>query len=86
MGYSVKVVNTETGLGWSSFGAPAKPFLRPDTNAAYRVRQLQYAYFLETRWVRPIPLRTARIAIESKQADRADECGKRHAGLRERLS
>ncbi len=45
MGYSVRVVNVRTGAGWASHsGSPARPFMRPDTNTAYRLRQLQYVY------------------------------------------
>jgi hypothetical protein len=72
MGYSVRVVNARTGLGWASFGGPARPFLRPDTNTAFRMRQLQYVYFLETRWVQPTPLRASRVQHGSRSADRVE--------------
>jgi hypothetical protein len=73
MGYSVEAVNTRTGLGWvSPNGAPARPFLRPHTNPAYRLRQLQYVYFLETRSVRPRPLRASRVRLGFRTVDRVD--------------
>jgi hypothetical protein len=59
MGYSVQTANARTGLGWSTFGGPPRPFLRPNTDLAYRMRQLQYVYFLETRAVRPLPIRAS---------------------------
>lgn len=73
MGYSVEVVNTRTGTGWISHaGAPARPLQRPHMNPAYRMRQLQYVYFLETRAVRPIPLRASRVRLGFKPADRLE--------------
>ena len=73
MGYSVDVVNARTGLGWASYdGRPARPFRRPDTHTAYRMRQLQYVYFLETRSVRPTPLRASRVRRGFKSADRVE--------------
>jgi hypothetical protein len=72
MGYSVRVLDTRTGLGWASHGGAAREFLRPDTDTAYRLRQLQYVYFLETRWVQPIPLRSSRVRLGWKSVDRLD--------------
>jgi hypothetical protein len=73
MGYSVEVVNTRTGTGWiSQAGAPARPFLRPHMDPAYRMRQLQYVYFLETRAVRPVPLRASRVRLGFKRTDRLE--------------
>ena len=72
MGYSVSVVNARTGLGWDSYGGPAIPLRRPDTDAAFRMRQLQYVYFLETRWVQPTPLRASRVQLGSRSADRVE--------------
>ncbi len=72
MGYSVRVVNARTGLGWASQGGPASPLRRPDTHTAFRLRQLQYVYFLETRWVQPTPLRASRVQHGSKSADRVE--------------
>jgi hypothetical protein len=72
MGYSVRIVNTATGLGWASHGGPTTSFLKPDTHTAYRMRQLQYVLFLETRWVRPTPVRAARVQLNLKPADRLE--------------
>ncbi len=36
------------------------------------MRQLQYVYFLETRWVQPTPLRASRVQAGSKAADRVE--------------
>jgi hypothetical protein len=72
MGYSVSVINVRTGLGWASYGGPARPLLRPDTNAAFRMRRLQYVYFLETRWVKPNPVRASRVQRGSKSVDRVE--------------
>ena len=73
MGYSVEVVDTLTGLGWGSLsGTPARPFRRPDTNAAYRMRQLQYVYFLQTRSVQPRPRGASRVRLGLRSADRVD--------------
>ena len=73
MGYSVEVVDTLTGLGWASLsGTPARPFRRPDTNAAYRMRQLQYVYFLQTRSVQPRPRGASRVRLGLRSADRVD--------------
>lgn len=73
MGYSVNALNTLSGLGWvSPNGAPARPFLRPNTNAAYRMRQLQYVYFLQTRSVQPRPLSASRVRLGLRSADRVD--------------
>jgi hypothetical protein len=69
MGYFVDVLNTRSGLGWISLGGPVRP--SPGPNAvladrrrqfiAFRMRQLQYVYFLETKSVQPNPLRAARV-------------------------
>ncbi len=72
MGYSVSSVNARTGLGWTSSGGPARPLMRPDTFVPYRIRQLQYVYFLETRWVRPTPLRASRVRRGFKSVDRVE--------------
>ncbi len=72
MGYTVRVVNARTGQGWASHGAPASPFRQPDTSAAFRLRQLQYLYFLETRWVKPTPLRASRVRLGSRAIDRLE--------------
>ena len=72
MGYSVRVLNTRTGLGWASHGGPTRPFLRPDTDTAYRLRQLQYVYFLETRWMQPTPVRASRVRLGWKSVDRLE--------------
>ncbi len=72
MGYSVLVVNARTGLGWASHGGPASPLLRRDTHTAFRMRQLQYVYFLETRSVQPTPLRASRVRHGFKSADRVE--------------
>jgi hypothetical protein len=72
MGYSVRVVNARTGLGWASHGGPAEPLLRPDRDTAYRLRQLQYVYFLQTRWVQPTPLRASRVQLGSSPANRVE--------------
>jgi hypothetical protein len=72
MGYSVRVVDTRTGLGWATSGGPARAYPRPDTSTAYRMRQLQYVYFLETRAVRPIALRVSQVRLASRAADRVE--------------
>ena len=72
MGYSVRVLDVRTGLGWASYGGPTRPFLRPDTDTAYRLRQLQYVYFLETRWVQPTPVRVSRGRLGLKSVDRLE--------------
>lgn len=72
MGYSVRIVDARTGLGWASHGAPALPFLRPDTSTASRLRLLQSVYFLETRWVKPTPLRASRVRLGSRAIDRLE--------------
>lgn len=73
LGYSVRVVNTETGLGWASYdGHPAGAFRRPDRDTAYRLRQLQYVYFLETRWVRASPLRASRVRLGFRRVERVE--------------
>ena len=69
MGYSVRVVNARTGMGWASHGAEARPFLQPDTYTPYRMRQIQYVYFLETSAVRPTPLRATRVHLGSRLVD-----------------
>lgn len=72
MEYTVRVVNARTGQGWASHGAAASPFRQPDRSAAFRLRQLQYLYFLETRWVKPTPLRAARVRLGSRAIDRLE--------------
>jgi hypothetical protein len=73
MGYSAEVVDTRTGLGWVSMnGSAPRGFLRPNTNAQYRMRQLQYVYFLETRSVRPKPVRASRVRLGFRPADRLE--------------
>ena len=72
MGYSVTAANARTGLGWSTFGGPARPFLRRYTGLAHRVRRLQYAYFLETSAVRPTPTRASRVRLGLKTVDRIE--------------
>lgn len=72
MGYSVRVVNARTGMGWASHGEPARPLLQPDTYTRYRMRQLQYVYFLETSSVRPTPLRASRVQLGSTLVDRIE--------------
>ena len=72
LGYSVKTANARTGLGWATLGGPARPFLRPDTSLAYRMRQLQYVYFLETRTVRPAPIRASRARRGLTHVDRVE--------------
>ena len=72
MGYSVLAANARTGLGWSTQGGPAGPFLRRYTGLAYRVRQLQYVYFLETSAVRPNVLRANHVRRGFKTFDRVE--------------
>ena len=72
MGYSVVAANAQTGLGWSTHGGPAGPLLRRYTGLAYRVRQLQYVYFLETRAVRPTLLRADQVRRGFKTFDRIE--------------
>ena len=72
MGYSVHMLETRSGLGWASHGGPARPFLRPDTDTVYRLRQLQYVYFLETRWMQPTPVRGSRVRLGWKSVDRLE--------------
>jgi hypothetical protein len=70
MGVSVRVLNAKTGLGWASHGGPAQPLRQPDTYVAYRMRQIQYVYFLETSAVHPNPLRASRVQLGSAPFDR----------------
>ena len=70
MGVSMRVVNARTGLGWASHGAAARPLLQPDTYVPYRMRQMQYVYFLETSAVQPNPLRASRVQLGSTLLDR----------------
>ncbi len=72
MGYSVLAANAQTGLGWSTHGGPAGPLLRRYTGLAYRVRQLQYVYFLETRAVRPTPIRASTVKRGFATVDRVE--------------
>jgi hypothetical protein len=72
MGYSIRVVNTQTGLGWASHGGPARPFMKPETFTRDRMRQLQYVYFLQTSAVRPTPLRASRVQLGSRAVDRVE--------------
>ena len=72
MGYSVTAANARTGLGWSTFGGPARPFLRRYTGLPHRLRRLQYAYFLETSAVRPTPTRASRVRLGLKTVDRIE--------------
>jgi hypothetical protein len=72
MGYSVRVVNARTGMGWASHGGPARPLLQPDTYVPYRMRQVQYVYFLETSAVHPTPLRASRVQLGSNPVDRLE--------------
>jgi hypothetical protein len=72
MGYSVSVVDTKSGLGWSTFGGAAREFLRPAPHIGFRMRQLQYVYFLETGAVRPTPLRVSRVRLGSRHVDRVE--------------
>jgi hypothetical protein len=72
MGYSVLAANARTGLGWATHGGPAHPFLRRYTGLPYRMRQLQYVYFLETRDVRPTPIRASRARRGFTHVDRVE--------------
>ena len=73
MGHSVHVVDTRTGSGWSTIGGNTpRPLLRPDTHAAFRLRELQCVYLMETRWVQPIPLRATRVKRGFKMLDRVE--------------
>ena len=72
MGYSVTAANAQTGLGWSTLGGAPRPFLRRYTGLATRVRQLQYVYFLETRTVRPVPVRASRATHRFNAVDRVE--------------
>ena len=72
MGYSVRVFKHTNRSGRASHGGPTRPFLRPDTNTAYRLRQLQYVYFLETRWVQPTPIRVSSDRLGWKSVDRLE--------------
>lgn len=72
MGYSVRVLDTRTGRGWSTFGGPPQPLLRPDRDTVHRLRQIQYVYFMETRWVRPVPLRISRARLGFRSVDRLE--------------
>lgn len=72
MGYSVTAANAQTGLGWSTLGSAPRPFLRRYTGLATRVRQVQYVYFLETRTVRPVPVRASRATHRFKAVDRVE--------------
>jgi len=72
MGYAVGAVNARTGRGWASSGAPAQPLLRPDTLTPFRLRQLQYLYFLETSAIEITPLRASRQQYRSKTIDRIE--------------
>lgn len=73
MGYSVRVLNTRSGLGWvSANGSTPLPSRRLNPDIAYRMRQLQYVYFLETTSVRPSPRRASRVRLGFKRADRVE--------------
>ena len=72
MGRSVHVVNARTGLGWASHGGDGRPLLRPDTFTPFRMRQMQYVFFLQTRAVQPVPLRASRIVVGSRAIDRVE--------------
>ena len=71
MGYSVAAVNTATGQQWANYnGKPART--GRDRSTGWRLRQLQYVYFLETRWVRPTPLRASRVRVGLRSVDRIE--------------
>jgi hypothetical protein len=72
MGYSVTSADARTGLGWSTMGGPARPYLRPNTGLAHRLRRLQYVYFLETSAVRPTPTRASRVRRGFRAVDRIE--------------
>ena len=72
LGYSVLTANVQTGRGWSTLGGPAQPLLRGYGDLAYRMRQLQYVYFLETRAVRPSPIRASRVRHGFASVDRVE--------------
>ena len=72
MGYSVKAANARTGLGWSTQGGSAAPFRRRDNSLAYRMRQLQYVYFLETSAVRSIAVRAGHVRRGFKTFERVE--------------
>jgi hypothetical protein len=80
MGYFVDVLNTRSGVGWMSNSGTVRP--APGRSAyaaegmrqhtAYRMRQLQYVYFLETKSVQPNPLRAARVHLGFRPVDRVE--------------
>ena len=71
MGYMISVVNTTTGRHWAtSNGTPART--APDRSTGERLRRFEYVYFLETRWVRPTPLRAARVRFGGRSVDRVE--------------
>ena len=81
MGYSLEVVDVRSGMGWRSLGGgPARPLPGPNRSladrmrqhVAYRMRQLQYVYFLETRSTRPDPQRASRVWLGFRRADRVE--------------
>jgi len=72
MGYAVSVINARTGMGWASHGGAAKPLLQPDTFTGYRMRQIQYVYFLQTSAVRPTPRRSSRVQLGSRPVDHVE--------------
>jgi hypothetical protein len=74
MGYSVRAVNLRTGERWATYdGQPAKTnSVLPDRVTGERLQQLQYVYFLETRWVRPAPARVTRAQHGGRAVDRIE--------------
>jgi hypothetical protein len=71
MGYMVRVVNTTTGRHWATAnGTPGKT--APDRSTSERLRRFEYVYFLETRWVRPTPLRASRVQFGRRPVDRVE--------------
>ncbi len=71
MGYMVRVVNTTTGRHWAtSNGSSGKT--APDRSTGERLRRFEYVYFLETRWVRPTPLRASRVQLGGRSVDRVE--------------
>ena len=56
----------------ATYGGPAGPFLPRYTGLPYRVRQLQYVYFLETAAVRPTLLRAGHVRRGFKTFDRIE--------------
>ena len=80
MGYSVEILDTRSGRGWISFGGPARPLPGPKADLAdqrrqfiaFRMRQLQYVFFLETFSVQPSPVRAARVRLGFRPANRVE--------------